>query len=240
LTDRLDLTVQVDPDLQFLLRPARRHTPLRLHPSVTDTIGHVVQAVGIPLTEVGALALNGERVEPSTPAAPGTLTVAPVIRPQRTPTTPPRFLADVHLGKLARRMRLLGLDVAWPADPDGADDDALVARAAAEGRVLLTRDRLLLHRRALPSGALVRGQAVTDQLDDVLSRFRPPLAPWTRCVACGGALRPAPREEVADQLEPGTLRTYEDFSRCVSCGRAYWRGAHARRLEAVIEDVRRA
>lgn len=132
-------------------------------------------------------------------------------------------------------MRLLGLDVAWSADPDEADDAALVARAAAEGRVLLTQDRLLLHRRALPSGALVRGQAVADQLDDVLGRFRPPLAPWSRCVACGGALRAAVREEVTDLLEPGTLRTYDAFSRCDSCGRVYWRGAHARRLEAVIE-----
>lgn len=238
MTVRADLTVQVDPDLQLLLRPDRRHRPLRLHPAAQTTIGHVVQAVGVPLTEVGGLTLNGRPVGSSTRVAPGTLTVAPVVRPQRTPTSPPRFLADVHLGRLARLMRLLGLDVASPVGPGETADEALVARAAAEGRVLLTQDRLLLHRRALPSGALVRGQAVTDQLDDVLSRFRPPLAPWTRCVACGGALRAVAREEVADLLQPGTLRTYDTFSRCVSCGRVYWRGAHAARLESVIEHVR--
>jgi hypothetical protein len=51
----------------------------------------------------------------------------------------PRFLLDVHLGALCRRLRLLGLDVAYHRDDVG--DDALIAEAARAGRVLLTRDR---------------------------------------------------------------------------------------------------
>lgn len=128
-------------------------------------------------------------------------------------------------------MRLLGLDTAYDRS---AGDRALVDRATAEGRVLLTRDRGLLRRRHLPAGALVRGDDPDSQLADVLDRFAPALAPWSRCPACNGPLRPAPVAEVAHLLEPGTLQTYTDFARCESCGKPYWRGAHARFLEAVV------
>jgi uncharacterized protein len=129
-------------------------------------------------------------------------------------------------------MRLLGLDTAYRND---ADDAELVEAAAAQGRVLLSRDRGLLRRRALPAGGYVRGDRPDDQLADVLDRFAPPLAPWTRCLACNGPLEPVPVEQVAHRLEPGTLRTYRDFSRCRDCGGVYWRGAHARRLDAVVD-----
>jgi uncharacterized protein len=148
---------------------------------------------------------------------------------------PGGFLLDVGLGTLARRLRLLGLDAAWSNDAEDAD---LAARAAAEERVLLTQDRGLLMRRGVP-GALVRGSRPDDQLADVLDRFAPSLAPLTRCTACGARLEPVPKAEVADRLPPGTRRTVDDFSRCPACGRLYWRGAHARRIDELVAAARR-
>jgi uncharacterized protein with PIN domain len=89
-------------------------------------------------------------------------------------------------------------------------------------------------RRALHRGALVRGSRPDDQLADVLDRFAPEVDPLTRCTACGGVLAPVPKEAVARLLEPGTSRSYEEFVRCRTCGRVYWHGAHARRIEAMI------
>ena len=63
--------------------------------------------------------------------------------------------------------------------------------------MLLTRDRGLLRRRALWLGAYVRGARPDDQFRDVLDRFRPPLAPWTRCPACDGPLSPVAKAAVA-------------------------------------------
>jgi uncharacterized protein with PIN domain len=155
--------------------------------------------------------------------------VPPVGRPQRLDEE--RFLLDVHLGTLARRMRLLGLDVAYRND---ADDDELVAEAVAQRRVLLTRDRGLLRRRALPAGAFVRGSRPDEQLADVLDRFAPAVAPWSRCPACNGRLARVRLDEVRELLPPGTRRSYTEFSRCGSCAHLYWRGAHAGHLTAVV------
>lgn len=232
----------VDPRLWFLLRPARRVNEFEVAVTPTDTVGHVVQMVGVPLTEVGGLWLDGRPVGSAkaltwndaearvgVPAA--VISVAPVERPQATRSSPPRFLLDVHLGSLTRRLRLLGLDAAYEVD---ADDDHLVERAAYEERVLLTRDRGLLSRTALREGALVRGFGTAEQLEDVLGRFAPPLSPWTRCVRCNGVLEPVPAGEVAEELEPGTRRSYKVFVRCSDCRRVYWRGAHAGPLESVV------
>ena len=89
-------------------------------------------------------------------------------------------------------------------------------------------------RRALHSGALVRGASPDDQLADVLDRFRPALRPLSRCTTCGGELRPAAKEEVADLLEPGTRRSYDEFARCGACGKVYWPGAHAGRIDTLL------
>ncbi len=223
--------VVVPARLRFLLSPKDRpHGARRMDFDGDATVGHLVQAAGVPLTEVGGLRLDGVAVPPSARPHPGsTIEVEEVERPQ--PLTSGGFLLDVGLGALARRMRLLGLDVAWSND---ADDPDLVVRATADDRVLLTQDRRLLMRRALSRGALVRGSHPDDQLADVLDRFAPELAPLTRCTACGGALVPVAKEEVAHLLEPATRRSYEEFVRCVSCGRVYWHGAHAARIDAMI------
>ncbi len=235
----LHARLRFDPELRFMLRPDRRGGEFEVSVAATDTVGHVVQMVGVPLTEVGTLQLDHVVVTSSTPLswADGHLPVievGPALRPQRTRETPPRFLLDVHLGSLTRRLRLLGLDAAYEVD---ADDDHLLDRAVQEGRVLLSRDRGLLSRTALQEGALVRGFRTEEQLDDVLSRFAPPLSPWTRCVRCNGVLERVDAADVADELEPGTRRTYRIFVRCDGCGRVYWRGAHAGPLESVVRHA---
>ena len=224
------LAVRVPPELVFLLRPRDRAAgERRLGYDPDATVAHVVQAAGVPLTEVGEVRLDGVPTHPTARPVPGSVVqVAAVRRPQ--PVPPGGFLLDVGLGTLARRLRLLGLDAAWSAD---ADDAELAARAVAEDRVLLTQDRGLLMRRGVP-GALVRGSRPDDQLVDVLDRFAPSLAPLTRCTACGARLEPVPTAEVADRLPPGTRRTFDEFSRCPACGRVYWHGAHARRIGELV------
>ncbi|MEU8268203.1 Mut7-C RNAse domain-containing protein [Sphaerisporangium sp. NPDC049002] len=201
----------------------------------TSSLGHVVESLGVPLTEVGRLVVGGREVTPSyRPEAGDVVSVLGVRRPQAVPFQ--RFLLDVHLGTLARRLRLVGVDTAYESD---LDDDALIVRANDERRVLLTQDRGLLRRRSLWMGAYVRGARPQEQFADVLERFAPSLAPWTRCPACNGPVAPVEKSEVEGRLRPGTRRSYDRFARCLACDRVYWHGAHGARLEAVVEEAER-
>ncbi|MEE1939598.1 Mut7-C RNAse domain-containing protein [Streptomyces sp. TRM 70361] len=242
-----ELFLKVSPALRIFLPARRRGGELLPVPhDGTSPLVQIVQSAGVPLTEVGALVVEdgggdgaGRRVAPSyRPGAGETVRVEPVPRPQPVPGGPPRFLLDVHLGTLARRLRLVaGLDTAYHND---RDDAALVEQANAERRVLLSQDRGLLMRRRLWLGAYVHGSDPDDQLADVLDRFAPPLSPWTRCTACNGVLAAVGKAEVAHLLRPGTRRTYDTFARCRDCGRVYWRGAHGDRLESLVAGAAEA
>lgn len=227
--------VTIAAELRLFLRPGRRGAaPVAV--DGTSSLGHMVESLGVPLTEVGRLLVNGEPTAPGyRPCDGDVIAVEAVRRPQQL--TSARFVLDVHLGALARRLRLAGVDAAYVND---VGDDALIEQANAEGRVLLTQDRGLLRRRALWLGAYVRGARPDDQFRDVLGRFRPPLAPWTRCPACNGPLSPVAKAAVAPVLRPGTRRTYQTFSRCCNCGQVYWHGAHSKRLEQIIDAAARA
>ncbi|MGY0490596.1 Mut7-C RNAse domain-containing protein [Streptomyces sp. WG-D5] len=229
-----EILLQVAPELGLFVPQAfRAGAPAPLTTDGVSTLGHVVESLGVPLTEVGVLVVDGRQVPVAhVPAAGERVEVRPVARPQDVPDAPLRFLLDVHLGTLARRLRLLGVDTAYEASDIG--DPALAKRSAAERRVLLSRDRGLLRRRELWAGAYVYSDQPDEQLRDVLGRFTPRLRPWTRCTACNGRLAQASKEDVADRLEGGTRATYEVFAQCAECARVYWRGAHHDRLEAMV------
>ncbi|MFJ7332128.1 Mut7-C RNAse domain-containing protein [Streptomyces sp. NPDC101116] len=229
-----EIHVEFPPELHVFVPRARQADAVRAATDGVSSLGHVVESLGVPLTEVGALLVDGREVPfAHVPAAGETVTVRAVARPQQVLGAPLRFLLDVHLGTLARRLRLLGVDTAYESTDIG--DPALAARSAAERRVMLSRDRGLLRRRELWAGAFVYSTRPEEQLRDVLDRFRPELRPWSRCTACNGVLCEATKDEVADQLKHGTHATYDVFARCTACGRAYWRGAHHEQLEAIVE-----
>lgn len=217
----------------MFLAPRHRAGLVRVACDGASTLGHVVEALGVPLTETGDLMVNGGLAAPRYRLTAGdSASVGAIRRPQAVPS--PRFVLDVHLGTLARRLRLVGIDASYASD---ADDDTLIEEANSCDRVLLTQDRGLLRRHVLRRGAYVRGALPDDQLRDVLDRFAPPLAPWTRCTACNGTLAPVRKADVERLLEPGTRRTYQVFSQCQACGRVYWRGAHSERLQHVVDSA---
>ncbi|MFE1955721.1 Mut7-C RNAse domain-containing protein [Streptomyces sp. NPDC059524] len=232
-----EILVQVAPELGLFV-PAqwRSGEPAPLVTDGVSTLGHVVESLGVPLTEAGTLRVDGHDVPTAhVPSAGERVEVLPVHRPQEVPGAPLRFLLDVHLGTLARRLRLLGVDAAYEAVDIG--DPALATRSAEERRVLLSRDRGLLRRRELFAGAYVYSDQPDEQLRDILGRFAPELRPWTRCTACNGPLTEASKEDVADRLEGGTRATYDVFAACTECSRVYWRGAHHARLETMVADA---
>ena len=147
----------------------------------------------------------------------------------------PRFLADAMLGRLARWLRVLGLDTAYDAT---LVDAALVQLAAADDRILLTRDRQLL-RDLRPARALeLRSDAPLGQLRDVVTALALP-APrelFTRCLLCNAVLsEPLDHAEVREVVPPRALGLPGPVRRCPRCKRVYWPGSHARRMRQALE-----
>jgi uncharacterized protein with PIN domain len=229
----MQVIIEFAVELRLFLPARHRGGRVEARIDGTSSLGHVVESLGVPLPEVGELRSRGEPVPPAYRPVDGDhIDVRAVSRPQPIPT--PRFLLDVHLGTVARRLRLVGVDATYGND---LDDDTLIELANEQRRVLLTQDRGLLRRRKLWLGAFVRGSRPDEQFDDLLDRFAPPLAPWTRCTACNGELRAVAKKDVEDRLEPGTRRCHDEFARCDNCGHVYWKGAHHQRLEAIVKKA---
>ena len=239
--------VRAYAELNDFLPPESRgvavRRPFRSHQTVKD----VLEAMGIPHTEVDLILVNGSpRGFGHRPSAGDriaayptfeALDIGPTARLRPVPLRDPRFAVDVNLGRLARLLRVLGFDVWWSSD---ADDATLAEVSLDEQRILLTRDRGLLKRRAITHGLFVHSQHPEEQTLEVIRRLDlgQRLAPLTRCLHCNGELAAVSKDEVIDQLEPLTRQYYEEFSRCVECARIYWAGSHLARLIGLVERLR--
>jgi len=148
-----------------------------------------------------------------------------------------QFIADGHLGKLTRDLRLLGFDVAYDRD---AQDRQLLAVMNIENRALLTRDRWLLMHKVVRHGYYPHSQDPAEQTIEVMQRFDlfSSIAPFTRCLRCNALLEKVEKGEVIEKLEPLTRIHYEHFRRCTGCGQIYWPGSHFDKLRARIEEIR--
>jgi uncharacterized protein with PIN domain len=157
----------------------------------------------------------------------------------RAPADPavgaPRFAADAMLGRLARWLRLLGFDTSFEAH---VADEALVRRALAERRTVLTRDRRLPEEWTLVPVFVLRAEDLRGQLAELGARFA--LAahahPFSRCNRCNVTLERAGAAEVAARVPPHARASHRDFLRCPACGRIYWAGSHVARIRALLED----
>jgi len=148
-----------------------------------------------------------------------------------------RFVLDVHLGKLARYLRLLGLDCWYRRDYT----DAEIAELAGDtNRTVLTRDIGLLKRKPIKFGYWLRSQIPFEQAEEVVRRYRlqkDDLAPLSRCPHCNSPLAAVPKNFVFDRLPEKTRTYYEHFFQCLGCGQIYWRGSHYPKLLSLIEHV---
>jgi uncharacterized protein with PIN domain len=206
-------------------------------------VKHVIQSLGVPHTEVDLILVDGKSVRFSHRLRGGErvavypmferLDIRPLHRLRARPLRRTRFVADAHLGRLARRLRLLGFDTLY--SPDFGDPE-LVALSVRERRILLTRDVALLKHEALTHGYRVRTTDLDRQVEEVIRAFslRKDLRPFTRCTTCNSPLRVIARAAVEGHVPPQVYRRFRRFMQCRGCKRLYWRGTHFKRLEQWI------
>ena len=194
----------------------------------------LVQSCGIPHVEVGHRHLEGVDSPWGARVDGGAMVELWPAYPADDPEPDPRFLLDVHLGKLARILRLLGFDASYA---NRADDDQLAAAAAAERRILLSRDRGLLMRGVVARGRWIRETDPEAQAAEVIRSFAlgESTVPFTRCMDCNGVLERADPSTV--EVPPAVADRHAEYRRCPDCRRVYWPGSHHPGLERTIERI---
>ena len=229
----------------FLPEPQRRCSIIysfKGTPSVKDTI----EAIGVPHTEIDLILIDGESVDFSHRLVGGErvavypmferLDIASATRLRARPLRHTRFVLDVHLGRLARYLRMVGFDTLYAKD---FDDHQIVALSVSERRIILTRDKGLLKHRAVTHGYWLRETDPRRQLLEVLDAFylRDSLHPFSRCIICNGELANVAKEIVNDLLPPRVRASFECFKRCTVCAKVYWPGSHFERMQRLIETI---
>lgn len=231
---------------EFLPR-ARRGQAFSAACARAATAKHMIEALGVPHTEVELVLVNGEpsgferllregdrvAVYPSSCQA----LPSPLQHPLRAwPEGRPRFVADAHLGGLARLLRMAGYDTLYD---NRYHDDEIARIACEEGRVLLTRDRALLKRRTVELGCYLHALKPEAQLRELFARLRlgGGMQPFSLCLHCNLPLRPVPKAEVRDRLPARVTERHQEFTRCGQCGRVYWKGSHHARMQGMLEGV---
>lgn len=247
------VTLRCYQELNDFLPPERRKRPFDVEFELPRSVKDLIESVGVPHVEVDLILVNGESVGFDYRISDGDrISVYPmfesfdiegVTRLRPTPLREARFVLDVHLHTLARKLRMLGFDALYRND---ADDDELAAVSASEERTLLTRDIGLLKRTEVTRGLYVRASDPKRQLVEVLDRLDlyGRIDPLSRCISCNGHIKVL--EETAEhaalvrrEAPPGVrshLRSTTDFYRCESCGKLYWRGTHVDRM---LEEIGR-
>jgi uncharacterized protein len=227
----------------LLVRRWRGNQLLELPLARRTSVKDFIEALGPPHTEVGMLLANGREVdftyqlEPEdsievfAPEPPVDVSKPSRLRPETFAGG--RFIADVNVGKLARLLRMLGVDVSFYR---GLADADCAARARTEQRICLTTDAMLLKRRQIVHGHLVRDPVPENQLREVIHFYglAARLRPFSRCLRCNDELMPVAKTKIIARLEPLTRKYYDAFERCPRCDRIYWAGSHREQMEKLI------
>jgi len=228
----------------FLAKKDRKKNIDYTLPNKTS-IKDIIESFGIPHTEVDLILANGKSVEFSfIPKDGDQISIYPVfesldistvskLRPEPLRTT--RFILDVHLGKLAKLLRMYGFDTLYRND---YSDPEIIQIASNQKRIILTRDLGILKQNAVTHGYFVRSQFPSKQLKEIIQRFdlSNKVNPLSRCIHCNGEIKKVNKEDIIQQLKPRTQKYYHQFFQCSSCNKIYWEGSHFKQMMEKIKS----
>lgn len=231
----MQLSIVFDPGFLFFLKndPSLLSSTYELtrRASVKD----IIEAHGVPHTEVGRIRYDSESVDFGfIPEREGTLQIDGIRTPFRVnresilrpyPLNRICFVADVNVIRLGKLMILLGFDVCYDRT---LTDDQIAQIAADQGRIVLSRDTLLLKRKNIIYAKRIRENDPYSQLVEVVSFFglEDRICFFSRCMLCNTQLEKVQKRDIINRLEPKTRKYFNTFLQCPGCGKIYWKGSH--------------
>lgn len=240
----INLHLRFYEELNDFLPLERRKVCFTHSVSENSSIKDVIESLGVPHTEVDLILVNRRSVNFSYKVHGNdhisvypvfeTLDITDVIHLRPKPLRETCFIADVHLGKLTKYLRLLGFDVAYN---NQFSDETIIIRSQNEKRIILTRDTGMLKNKQVSHGYWVRNIDSKKQAEEILHRFDlyRQCQPFARCIECNGMLKPIDKNKISANLPPLTLKHYENFTQCTQCKRNYWEGTHYQKLKDQVE-----
>lgn len=240
------VTLRFYEELNDFLHRENRKKVFRYAFAPHQTIKDVIEACGVPHTEVDLILVNGEPVDffyrlkkddyISVYPVFEKLDITGISKLEHSPLRNLKFIADVHLGKLARYMRMIGLDTMYE---NNSDDNDLIEISIQENRILLTRDKGILMNNKVTLGSYVYSSNSKKQLTEVIRKFqlRSQIKPFSRCMECNGEIKISDKSSILHLLKPLTKKYYNEFYMCSDCGKIFWKGSHYKRMKLLIEKT---
>lgn len=244
MTDQIN--IRFYEELNDFLPPHLQKTEFSYEPKKSRSIKDLIESIGVPHTEIDLIIVDGKSVNLDYQVQGGehisvypvfeSIDISPLSHCQPEPLRDTRFILDVHLGRLAAYLRMLGFDTLYRND---YDDPELADISADEKRILLTCDRLLLMRKQITRGYFVRERLPRQQLIEILSRFDlfNNQKPFTRCMHCNGTTQKVNKQDIEAQLLPKTKKYYNEFYQCQMCNKIYWKGSHYLKMQSMVSRI---
>lgn len=210
------------------------------------TIKDAIEAIGIPHTEVDLILVNGKSINfnyhiqnndyVSVYPMFENFDITPIIKLRAKPLRITKFILDIQLGKLAKKLRMLGFDTLYKND---YTDKQIIKIAGEEKRIILTRDKDLLKNKNVTHGYWVRNTDPELQLIEIIQRFdlKNQINPFTRCMECNQKVIPVEKNKILDKLETKTKKYYTEFYQCTQCKKIYWEGSHFQKMKRKIDTL---
>jgi uncharacterized protein len=238
--------IRLFADLNFFvpekLKQRNIQLPIFGNPSIKD----VVESIGVPHTEIEMILVNSNPADLSYQVKEqDQVSVYPkffqleAIDDDKDNSSVPKylkFILDVHLGKLASMLRMLGFDCYYRND---LDDDEIIEIACKEERIILTRDLGILKNGKVKHGYFPRSQDPKLQLREIFDRYRlkDKIKPLTRCMTCNGEISLVKKSEIGEEIGEKTELYYQEFYLCKNCKKTYWKGSHYIKMMEFIRAI---
>ncbi len=227
--------------------PAERRKVIFQHKfSGRVSVKDMIESIGVPHSEIDLILVNGVSVNFDYPVKDkDEISVYPVfesldisgVQHLRTkPLRKPKFILDVHLGKLVKLMRMLGFDTLYE---NNYNDKEIINISKKERRTILTRDIGILKRNEVTHGYFVRNIKAEKQVAEIIERFNLHkfINPFSRCIECNTLLEQVDKNSVINRLPAKVKESKNEFWICRQCDKIYWRGTHYQKMKKLLDKL---